>query len=58
MKKLLLLLLLLPTFLFAQYKIGQDIDGEAANDNSGMAVSTSIVSTKDGTSTKKLVLEK
>ena len=45
MQKILLVLLCLPTLIFAQYQIGQDIDGEAANDNSGMAVSTSI----DGT---------
>ena len=42
MKKLLLLLvLLLPFFLFAQYQLGQDINGEAAGDASSFSVSLS-----------------
>ena len=42
MKKLLLLLLCLPTFLFSQYQIGQDIDGESDTDESGSSVSISM----------------
>ena len=43
MKKILFLLLCFPLFLFSQNwnQIGQDIDGEAANDQSGSSVSIS-----------------
>jgi len=45
MKKTLLSLCLLPAFIFAQTQIGQDINGEAAGDQSGNGVSIS----SDGT---------
>lgn len=41
MKKIILLILLLPFFCISQVQIGQDIDGEAPGDLSGMAVSLS-----------------
>jgi len=41
MKKTLLLLLLIPSFYFCQIQIGQDIDGEAADDESGRSISLS-----------------
>ena len=41
MKKLLHLLLLIPTFIICQTKIGQDIDGEASNDQFGSGISLS-----------------
>jgi len=41
MKKTLLLLLLIPSFSFCQIQIGQDIDGEAIDDQSGTSISLS-----------------
>jgi len=41
MKKLLLILFVLPTLIIAQMQIGNDINGEAANDQSGWSVSLS-----------------
>jgi hypothetical protein len=45
MKKLLFILILFPVVSFSQMQIGDDIDGEAANDQSGSSVSIS----SDGT---------
>jgi len=45
MKKLLLIVFSLPTLIFSQIQIGQNINGEAAQDQSGLGVSLS----SDGT---------
>ncbi|WP_100610513.1 T9SS type A sorting domain-containing protein [Confluentibacter lentus] len=41
MKKLLLILLMLPFLMYSQTKLGQDIDGEAVDDQSGWSISMS-----------------